>query len=275
MLSLAKYAMHGRRQAILIVLVCGFFPLLYFVSAAVVGLVNLRKNWQEGLIILLWSLLPAGILWTLGGNTPIVLMIGVAICSQILRLSNSWQNVFIFTTVLGVVAQVSLNWQAGYIEQLRQIMTEAIELQISSGATVQFTADQIIEVVLGLSGFYHTASIIACLILARWWQASLYKPGGFQQEFHQLHVDPRFMMLLLALILGGLLAIPPLNSWVAIFSLPPMLNGLAVMHGIVGLKKMGLQWLILCYLTLLLMSPIIVIAGFLDSVFDFRKRIRE
>ena len=51
MRGLAGYAMHGRRQAIIVVLLTGFFPVAYCLSAAVVGLVNLRKNATEGLLI--------------------------------------------------------------------------------------------------------------------------------------------------------------------------------------------------------------------------------
>lgn len=267
--------MTGRRQAIIVILLCGFFPMLYFVSAAVVGLVNLRKGWYEGLLILLWSLLPAGLLLAMGDSTPIVLMFGVTACSQILRKSDSWQNVLLLATVLGVVVQISLNWQTGYIELLQEIIAETIELQLSRGVAVQYTADQLVDILLGFYGAIHMMTIILCLMLARWWQAILYKPGGFQQEFHQLRLNPRFMLPLLGLILGGLVAIPPLDSWLAIFSLPPMLGGLALMHGIIGLKKMGSQWLILCYLSLLMMAPIVIVLGLLDSVLDFRKRITK
>ena len=68
MRGLAEYVMLGRRQAIIIVLLSGFFPLLYFISAAVIALVTLRKGQAEGLILLLWSLLPAGMMWAMGDS---------------------------------------------------------------------------------------------------------------------------------------------------------------------------------------------------------------
>jgi hypothetical protein len=275
MRGLAQYAMVGRRQAIIVVLLCGFFPLLYFISASMVGLVNLRKSSNEGLIILLWSLLPAGLLWALGDTSPLVLMISVAALSQLLKRDHSWQFVILLCVVLGVFIQLSLPWQTVYVEQAEIIVSQIFAVQANQATELAYTADQLLDLLLGFYGATHAVIIILCLMLARWWQAALYKPGGFQLEFHQLRFDPKAMLLVLGFIIVGLLGIKPFDSWLMIFCIPPTLGGIALMHYAVKQKKMGSGWLVLCYITSFLMSPIVIMLGLLDSVMNLRKYIKD
>lgn len=271
---LADYAMHGRRQAIIVVLLCGLFPMLYIVSAAMVGLVNLRKEASEGLIILLWSLLPAGLLWTLGDPTPVVLMLSVTALSQVLKRYDSWQLVIMLSAALGIFIQISLSWQTDYVEQVTSIVTDAIAFQQSQGEELPYTAEQLIELLLSFYGAYHMTTIILCLMLARWWQAAMYNPGGFQQEFHQLRFAPKLMLLVLGFILAGMMAMSPFDLWLAIFCIPPTFGGIALMHWIVAKKKMSPVWLVMGYMAVFMMAPAIIILGMLDSVLDLRKRIK-
>ena len=270
---LAEYVMRGRRQAISVVLLCGFLPMLYFISAAVVGLVTLRKGWYEGFLILLWSLLPALVLWQMGDSSPLFVMLGTMVLALLLRASSSWQQAILAGAVLGLLTQLSLYWQTGYINQLETIVAEVMNAQSNQGAEVQYTAQELVGLLLQFYGAYHGLAMILCLMLARWWQAALYNPGGFGQEFHWLRFDPRIMLGLLALIVAGMLGVSPLSAWLAVLSIPPMLGGLAVLHGMIALKKMGGHWLILCYLILVMMSPAVIALGLMDSVFDFRKRM--
>jgi len=111
-------------------------------------------------------------------------------------------------------------------------------------------------------------------MIGRWWQALLYNPGGFRQEFHNLRFDPRIMVIMLGLILAGLLDIPPLDGWLPLFYIAPMFAGLAVAHYTVAVKKLGTPWLVLCYITLVMMAPAIFLLGLADSVLDLRKRMQ-
>jgi hypothetical protein len=273
MRGLAGYAMHGRRQAIIVVVLTGLFPILYCLSAAVVALVNLRKSATEGLIILLWSLLPAGLFWIAGDSTPAILMLGTTILAQALKYFESWSKVVMLGTVLGILTQLSLAWQGAYVAQLVSMMDELIILQQNQGVIVEYSADEVAGLFLGIYGAYHFVTVISCLVLARWWQAVLYNPGGFKTEFHQLRLEPGFAILLAGFILAALAGVPPLDSWLVIMSIAPLLSGLALMHYIVAYRKLGFNWLILAYLLALFISPIVILLGLIDSVMNFRKRI--
>ena len=273
MRALAEYVMLGRRQAIIIALLCGFFPLLYFFSAAVVALVTLRKGRNEGLLILLWSLLPAGLLWAMGDITPMYLMTGTFALAMTLRNTLSWQMVLLLATAIGLATQLSLVFQQDYQLQIELLVNDSLQAQLNQDSQAQYSAEQIIDLLLSVYGAYHAFLVTICLMIGRWWQSLLYNPGGFQQEFHSLRIDPRVMIVLLGVILAGLLDIPPLDGWMPLFCIAPMMAGLAIAHYIVAKKKMGTPWVVLIYMTLLMMAPAIILLGMADSLLDLRKRL--
>jgi hypothetical protein len=275
MRGLAEYVMLGRRQAIIFVLLSGFFPLLYFFSAAVVALVTLRKGSNEGFLILLWSLLPAGLLWAMGDMSPVFLMLGTYLLALMLRKSSSWQQVILLATVFGLATQFSLVFQGEYQAQIQQVVDQGLQAQVNQSSQAQYTSEQIVDLLFSFYGAYHTFMVVICVMIGRWWQAMLYNPGGFRQEFHSLRFDPRIMVFLLGLIMAGLMDIPPLDGWLPLFCVVPMLAGLAVTHYAVARKAMGTPWLVLSYMTLLLVPPAIILLGFIDSVVDLRKRMKR
>ena len=273
MRGLAAYVMLGRRQAIIIVLLSGFFPLLYFFSAAVIALVTLRKGQAEGLILLLWSLLPAGMMWAMGDSSPVFLMLGSYALATVLRKTESWQLAMLLAIGIGLATQLSLVFQPEYLAQVESVVSDGLQVQLNQGGQTEYTQEQIVDLLLSFYGAYHAFMVIICLMIGRWWQAALYNPGGFRQEFHGLRFDPRVMIFLLGLILAGLLDIPPLDGWLPLFSVAPMFAGLAIAHYAVARKGLGSVWLVLCYLTLFMMAPAIIMLGLTDSVLDLRKRL--
>jgi hypothetical protein len=274
MRGLAEYVMLGRRQAVIIVLLCGFFPLLYFFSAAIVALVAMRKGRNEGLLVLLWSLLPAGLLLAMGDTSPVFLMLGTYVAAIVLRQTGSWQKVILLATVIGLITQFSLLLQPAYQAQIEALVNDGLQAQLSQGGNTDYTVEQFVDLLLSFYGAYHAFMVVICLMIGRWWQALLYNPGGFRQEFHNLRFDPRVMVIMLGLILAGLWDIPPLDSWLPLFCVAPMFAGLAVAHYTVAVKKLGTPWLVLCYITLMMMAPAIILLGLADSVLDLRKRMQ-
>jgi hypothetical protein len=275
MRALAEYVMLGRRQAIIIVLLCGFFPLLYFFSAAVVALVTLRKGRNEGLMILLWSMLPAGLLWAMGDISLMFLVTGTFAMAMTLRNTLSLQMVLLMATAIGLATQLSLLIQTDYQVQIEFLVNDSLQAQLNQDAQAPYTAEQIVDLLISLYGAYHAFMVTICLIIGRWWQGLLYNPGGFQQEFHNLRIDPRVMIFLLGVILVGLMDIPPLDGWLPLFCIAPMFAGLAIAHYMVVKKTMGTPWLVLIYMTVLMMPPAIILLGLTDSLLDLRKRMDQ
>ena len=81
MRGLAEYVMSGRRQAATVAVLFGLIPMLNLLSGAVVALVMLRKGTQEGFLIMMWALLPAGLQWLVGDTAAVFMVVGVAVLS--------------------------------------------------------------------------------------------------------------------------------------------------------------------------------------------------
>jgi hypothetical protein len=112
------------------------------------------------------------------------------------------------------------------------------------------------------------------VILARYWQAALYNPGGFAQEFQKLRLP---VVIMLPLVFGMLFA-PSLGIQAAVLtplcSVPLMFTGLAIVHGLVAKYRFGSFWIIGLYVAMVLFTqliyPLLVVLAIVDSVFDFR-----
>ena len=278
MRGVAEYAMSGRRQAVTVAILLGLIPLLGILSGAVVALVTMRKGVQEGFLVLLWALLPAGLQWVMGDSSPVLMLFGVLFLSGLLRQTSSWPLVLLGATGVGIVLQLSLLLQSDYVNRLTELLSgmvdEGMVLQLpENGEMVQASAAEAVEMMLGFYGLYLTMTFLAAVIIGRYWQAMLYNPGGFSREFQSLHIPPKLMGVLLVLILAGLAGLQPLANWVAIFCIAPLFNALAVVHAVVAARKMGIAVLVLAYLVALFMAPLIVAIGILDSVVNFRARL--
>jgi len=279
MRGLAEYVMSGRRQAATVAVLFGLIPMMNLLSAAVVALVGLRKGPREGFLVMMWALLPAGLHWLEGETASVIMVVGVLLLSQVLRRTQSWQQVLLLTTMIGVLLQLSLPLQQEYLDSIRDRLVTVLEsgggLQSTpEGMTVADAADQIMAVWENVYGVSHVVVFIVCLMLGRYWQALLYNPGGFQQEFHGLRIDRRVMAVLLLLVLAGLAGIQPLADWIMLFCIVPSLCGLAVAHRVVAMRNMNTGWLVLVYL-LAMATPLVLALGFADAWMDIRKRMAQ
>ncbi len=280
--GLAEYALKGRRQTILVVVLCGLLPLFYFLSAAIVALVNLRKGWQEGFIAFMWALLPTFMWIYLGNFTPIIIVLATLVLATVLRESESWQVTLLVAMGIGFVSGLSLHLQPELLASIVQATEQMLasmqlpEGKLPGGEVFPYPFS---DLVLSGYGTLHMLSSVICLMLARWLQATQVNPGGFQQEFHQLRLDRRIAASLMAVLLGSLLISPALEVWTALFTLPLILAAIALVHATVAARKLNIQWLLIFYIAFLLLFPlmlqVLLVLAVLDSWFDFRKRLQD
>ncbi len=130
------------------------------------------------------------------------------------------------------------------------------------------------------AGFF--LQLVLSVLIARWWQAMLYNPGGFRQEFHtlRLHRALGFAgLLLLGLILAGLGGEGGLIlDLTLLLAAALLLQGLAVAHGVSGLRKAHPVWLVAMYILWFFAMPqismMLVAVGLADLWLDFRARVK-
>lgn len=269
MRALAEYVMRGRTEAVIAAVLTTGTVLFAWVGAAIVALVTLRKGPNQGSKVLVWAMIPAIALAVFGDTGPMTTLLGVALAATVLRATASWQWTLVAAVVSAVITALLMHTMGrAYIEQVLQVLTEAMSQmntgEASSGGLGLPTAVQ----VAGLL-------VIVCLLLARWWQAVLYNPGGFRQEFHRLRLAPPLTVVLL--LLG--VAVSSLGAdyklWAMIFALPLVFAGFGLVHGLVGLKGLSSAWLGGFYFLWLVLGPVkmlTILLAVVDSWVDFRGR---
>ncbi|MGB4247217.1 MAG: hypothetical protein WBJ75_05800 [Pseudohongiellaceae bacterium] len=276
MRALAEFAMAGRRQAVQAAMLLGVLPVINFLSAPVVALVFLRYGRKEGLIVLAWAVLPA-LGWAVAGDMiPFLLLIGISILATVLRSTGSWEVTVLSGIGVGIGAQLGMTLRP----ELLQVLQQQIELVMSSpemqGQVTPLTPEQLQQMLRMFFGTMLMFLSLVLLMMARSWQAKLYNPGGFRDEFHQLRLSWKSSAgLLLMFVLAGL-GTPILQQVSLFFVLPLLFTGVALVHGMVGLKKWPGAVLVIFYASLLspIVTQIVVFAAIADSWYDFRSRLR-
>jgi hypothetical protein len=276
MKGLAQYAMNGRRQAITAAFLCGLIPLVNMLSPAIVALVCLRHGPREALLVAAWAVLPL-LGWAMAGDiTPLILMMGALALATVLRQTASWQTTMLVAILVGVGAEMALRLRPDFLALLL-VQVEAFLAAGGGPQTGDVPADVMQDALVSLFGVMHMFLAICLLMMARWWQALLYNPGGFQQEFHQFRLQPRAAMLLAIMFVLASFGITVLAGWIMYFVVPLLFAGLALVHGLIGLKKLSWLWLIAFYMLLLnpLLAQLLTVAALVDSWVDFRGRVKR
>lgn len=281
MRALAQYVMRGPLQAGGVAAVTTALPLLFWIGAAVVGLVILRLGLRQGLNIGLWALLPA-LGWALYGQDPtaLVVLLEVMLMTAILRASMSWEKALLSGAFLAILTGLMMPLM--YPALLNDLVQAGVEFYQQYNAEVARELGGDLEQIIrdtmnaSMAGTYF-ATAVGMAMLARAWQAGLYNPGGFRKEFHSLRLSPVIAILCaVTMVIGPVLGLNSLLlAWAA--GTPLFMAGLGLVHGVVGKKQWSGQWLVIFYIAMLLLGPslmmLLLVMAFVDSWLDIRRRI--
>jgi hypothetical protein len=284
MKSLAEFVMRGRFQALLLV-VAGAGSLMFcWISAAVIALVTLRKGTAQGAWLLLWALLPAGVLlYAFGDSGPLTLLLGTMLLAVVLRETVSLSLALLCSVAVGVgTGLVLIVFGGEFLQQVVAIFSDflaQLEQQVSTQSEQNVVLPRPTTVqVAGLMGAGNAAVSVVCLLLGRYWQAALYNPNGFGDEFRQLRFAPAIAGVLALIAVGVASLGVEYRTWAVIGVMPLNFAGLALVHARVKARGQGTGWLTGFYLAWLLFDPVkmmVVFAAIADSWFDFRQRWQQ
>ncbi|WP_421855297.1 hypothetical protein [Marinomonas sp.] len=277
MSGLAKWVMKKRLNAIIGVMVFGLIPVMFWLAAAILGLVVLRKGIREGISVLAWGCLPALVVWILQGDaTALMVLVDVILLSYLLRSTVSWSWVLLVGSFLAVISSLLQPLLMGNILNLAVTLVQNVLTE--EGVEVPDRNLIFNQAVMAISIFQVVIAILS-LFLARKWQAGLYNPGGLRTEFHQLRLPVAF-----SLVLGGMILIgESLGGSFSILSqaaVPALvLPGLALVHGVLAKKEIGVVGLIAFYLVGFFVlnvyfANILVALCVIDSFVNIRSRIQ-
>ncbi|MBJ7549222.1 hypothetical protein [Marinomonas ostreistagni] len=277
--GLANWVMIKRSNAILVVALSSIIPMMFWLGAAVLGLVVLRKGVKDGIPVIAWGGLPAIVLWTIQGDaTALMVLIDTFVLAYVLREKVSWAWVMLGASILAVLSSLI---QPLLMANLLDMVAQLIQHILSGEVEGDLPSKEVIiqQAVIAMS-VVQAYIAVAVLFLARRWQAKLYNPGGLKKEFHQFRLP-----LVVALILGAMVLVgESLGGGFEVLSraaIPALvIPGLALVHGILALKKIGMVGLVLFYLIGLLVlsvyfANILIFLAVVDSFVDIRGRLQS
>lgn len=281
MRKLAEFIMRGRMQAIVVVALASAVPMMFWLSAAAVSLVLLRRGLKDALSVIVWALLPA-IVWAFFDDPrPLLGLLGTLGMAQLLRVTGSWSKTLLasvliavfFAWVLGVAFAQPLADLAVELNSIMPKMLAELYEQLSAEDRLLLQS-LIVPVLTGLMAAVLQLLSVLSVILARYWQAALYNPGGFAQEFQALRLPPVIVFpLVFGMLFASSLGIQAVML-TPLCSVPLLFAGLAVVHGLIAKYRSGNFWLIGVYIGMVLFTqliyPFLVVLAIVDSIFDFR-----
>lgn len=292
---LANTIMRGPMAAILVTSVAAMLGLLLpplgYLSAAAVGLVTLRLGLIEAGKVVAGAVLATAVLGAVAvGNALIplafllVLWLPLLVSAYSLRRSGDLARSLLLTGLFGVtvvfgfhaaVADPAGWWREVLYRMVEQATAEQQELLLP-------VLDEMAALMTGMVGAAVALGIALSLFLARWWQAVLYHAGGFRSDFHALRLGRGLTLVtVLLLVLNWMqpTALPMLTDLLPLALMLNMLQGIAVVHGLVARSGANSGWVVAMYVLLLLpmvttqTALTLAVAGMVDNWMDFRARI--
>lgn len=297
MRALASLIMSHPMTAALIAAVCGLLalmlPPLLVPSGATIALVTLRRGPRQGGWVLGLAVAAGGVLaWAMLGAPQLVLTLALLLwipllaLATLLRSSISLRLTLQVTGLLSLVAVLAFylvlgdpaTWWNGVIHTMLSRLQHA-GVFTDSGTRKQLAHffDSWAPLAPGQLVFSGLLIVLLALLVGRWWQALLYNPGGFGDEFRGLRLGrPLATLMALLLVLAMVPGRPLLINLCLALSVVFLLQGLALAHGVITQLGLGKGWLVAFYGALFVLElwPFLLILAVIDDWIDFRSRLR-
>jgi hypothetical protein len=279
-------------MAALLSMAAVFLPPLSYLASGVIALTTLKMGPKEGIRVLLASVVTFGLL--------AALMLGQIWIAGVALLS-AWLPVFLVTLALGYSRSLSLailastavgglviiamyvlvpdqvSFWTDLLSPLLERLSQQENWPYSEADTLSVT-----YMMTGLLAAGVSFNALVGVLIGRAWQAQLFNPGAFGQEFRQLRIGKPLALVaagVITLAVAGVgTTLPLVVDVLPVLILALTIQGVAIVHALVKARGKGVTWLVVMYVLLVLLSVqmtmILTSLGVLDQWFNFRKRSR-
>lgn len=274
------------------------------IGILVAAFVTLRKGALDGTFVLCATIVPYLLNYMLSSEsmqsqavmiatvTIIAINILTWLLALILRRYSNWSLVIEVSMLTGIVLiclihlvfpEIQIWWTkqltayfnktASMLEQFKpEGAASSEEMQTSIVASVKHY----------ITGFVIASIIINAflqLIIARWWQAIIFNPGGLRKELYQIRLS-----YISAAVFIAVLGLAYMGNTFGLDMMPVMITafcaaGLSLIHCRLAINKAGWFWLMLVYLGIIFIFPmgivLVAIMGLLDSLFNMRQQFNK
>lgn len=304
MRALAGFIVAGPLQAVLVI---ALFTVLSFLAppltsilsyggAAALALYSLQAGARSGVIVLLGAMLVTGLLIEMLLHqgltiavTSLLLWIPVWLVAVVLRETRSLAMAMLALSALAMAGiLLAFVWfgdpSQWWLERLQGLINSLAaqpELQIDTDSLMEF-AEQVAPFMTGSLAAGLSFAALTCLMLGRWWQSLMLKPGALRKEFYALRLNRMLSLLAVAIFALAALALGSISAlalqWSLVVMVPFLFVGLAVVHATLANLKAGRIWLIVIYILMSLLPQVmmlVVVTGMLDPWLDLRRRTEK
>jgi len=304
MRALAGFIVAGPLQAVLVI---ALFTVLSFLAppltsilsyggAAALALYSLQAGARSGVIVLLGAMLVTGLLTEMLLHqgltiavTSLLLWIPVWLVAVVLRETRSLAMAMLALSALAMAGiLLAFVWfgdpSQWWLERLQGLINSLAaqpELQIDTDSLMEF-AKQVAPFMTGSLAAGLSFAALTCLMLGRWWQSLMLKPGALRKEFYALRLNRMLSLLAVAIFAVAALALGSISAlalqWSLVVMVPFLFVGLAVVHATLANLKAGRIWLIVIYILMSLLPQVmmlVVVTGMLDPWLDLRRRTEK
>lgn len=290
MRRLGQYLLANPIHAMMAALLCAVLSIFSlpggFFAAALVAFVTLCRGYKTGVLVLIGVALPilAITLWKAALIFDLFLLrcVLVWILAAILYATVSWRLILETMTVIGIATVLGFHIFVGEVAQWwTELLNHYLPLlqSISAG---QISEDQWYAIITqsaawatGLVSAFFLLGAFCQLLLARWWQAAMSRPGGLGKEFVEIRAGMTLAIIFIIVALLALLGIAFAIDAMAVVILPFTITGLSLLHKWGRYNKKVLYLLTAVYIGLIFLPFILIVllalAGYIDSWYDLRK----
>jgi hypothetical protein len=291
--------MRSRINAVLLTFVfaCGMFliPPMALLASATIALVVLRNGWLEGALVVISAFVAlyavayfiASPQMAMGLIKLWYIWLPVLVLAELVKRSGNLRTGLLWSAVVAVFYWLTLfnvtdgNPREYWFRFIKDELLPVMETLVADPAALKTLIPKVAANMNGMVISGAAMVVWLSLIIARYWQAKLYNPGGFGEEFRCLMfgVIPAglgLVMVVVALLLPESeafgFAVDLKQFAVSLF----LLQGLALLHYFVKGKSWPKALLFLVYGFLLFIPAIgflLALAGAMDNFIDFRKRL--
>lgn len=304
-----SYLLQHRLQALVLTFFITFVPILGILGILFAGLVTLVKGIFEGAIFTIAATLPYIISFFITGTqeaTPLVIWaaVGVAVFSNILTWAFAvmWRKHTSFSLILQIAALLGVliisvihlaypgvvewwgNQLQTYYAQAQAMATGLLKNPNAMGISNETQLETINITKHYATGLMVTAVLFNALlqlIVARWWQASVFSPKSLAKELHAIRLSHLAGVLFIVSVALSYLGNSVISDIMPILYMLFGMAGLSLIHYLFGLLKSATAWfwLSVVYLTLIFALPtsmvFVSIIALFDVWLDIRKRFKK
>jgi len=294
MQTLARYAMSGFWPAVLVVSLLGIgawilFPLMYL-SGALLAVVAMQLGPMKAIQVVVACLLLQGVAGAALIASPMSAMaLASLLWVPVVALGGRvWQRASLpsalsMVAVLGLLAVIAfyalhddpaLWWQ----QRVERVVASQMG-QFEGGAETEQNLSAVLQGVApylpGAFAAVWVMGLAVSLVMGRWLQSRLYRPGAFGAEFQAWRLPRGWSLVALVCAAGALWQADAAVNLLVPLTVILCLPALGLLHGLLQGRSAGRIYLGLLYAALLVMPHLaMILAGvsLLDSWMDFRGR---